>query len=79
MKFATFYVKGTTGKPTRACGSDSVLIIDGRFGLPRTLKRVRDWCKNYPKFIGFTLDSGESFTRSHETRGYEALRSSGGQ
>lgn len=33
--FAEFYHKGTTGKTIPACGTDTHLPIDGRFGLVR--------------------------------------------
>lgn len=55
-----------------ACGSDSVLLIDGRFSranaaaYARKIAAARGW-------KGFTLNAGDSFSQARETRGLETL------
>lgn len=86
MQFAVFY-KRSTGyiagsvppqfspdhvKPTPALGSDGVAIFDGRFGLPRCVSLARDIARKRG-YIGFTIEAGESFTRSRVIRKLELL------
>ncbi len=87
MRFATFY-KHSTGyvagsipprfdgekKPIPALGSDGVYIFDGRYSIDSCATIARDICRKR-SFIGFTLESGESFTRSHVVRKLELLES----
>lgn len=50
-------------RPIEAVGSDSVYLMDGRFGRPRMHQTAMDVCKARG-FIGYRLFAGESFTRS---------------
>lgn len=86
MQFATFY-KPSTGyiagtippqfssehvKPIPAMGSDGVAVFDGRWGRQRCIEAARDIARRRG-FIGFTLEAGESFTRSRVIRPLELL------
>lgn len=73
---STGYIAGTIPpqlrKPIPACGSGSVLPLDGRFS-KRTMARVAaDVCRTRG-FIGFTLTAGKSFMESREIRAYEGV------
>lgn len=77
---STGYIEGTippqfndaNRKPIPVCGSDSVLKMDGRFS-KRTMIQIATKIGTQRGFIGFTLNAGESFSRSREIRGYQAL------
>ena len=81
MIFAEFYHESTgwNGKdfsgPVKlipACGSDSVLILDGRFNARNQAAEARKVC-SVRKFKGFTLNQGETFNRSRKTRDLESV------
>lgn len=86
MKYAQFfqmstgYVSGTippefrtdAKKPIPACGSDSVFRLDGRFNLATQADAARAECKRRG-FVGFTLNAGERYTTSRETRKLELV------
>lgn len=72
MQFAEFYHPSTgwngkdfSGPVTLipACGSDSVLVIDGRFSRARANAEARRVCLARG-WNGYTLNAGETFTRS---------------
>ena len=77
---STGYVDGTippvflasARKPIPACGTDSVLKLDGRFSRATMARVAAEVCRQRG-FIGFTLNAGETFTRSREIRGYQAV------
>ena len=77
---STGYIAGTippqfsdaARKPIPVCGSDSVLKLDGRFST-RTMVRIASEVCRKRGFIGFTLNAGDSFTRSREIRAYQAV------
>ena len=86
MRFAQFW-KPSTGyvagsipprfeaeavRPIEACGSDGVLPIDGRLSLANAASLARDMCKRRG-FIGFTIEQGASFSRSHVVRQLELV------
>jgi hypothetical protein len=54
-----------------ACGSDSVLRLDGRYGLPRLHATARRYGQNLNASLGkgyrgYTLNAGESYSRARE-------------
>ena len=49
--------------PIEACGSDSVLILDGRHNRMNHNLHARSVCLARG-FLGFSLNRGETFTRS---------------
>jgi hypothetical protein len=69
MIYAQFWHRGTHGKLIPACGSDSVWIIDGRFGPHNRViearkalaHRVTKDCRNYE---AVTIHSGRTFSDS---------------
>ena len=77
---STGYVAGTippqfsdtARKPIPACGSDSVLKIDGRLNAYNRVRVASDVCLKRG-YLGFTLNAGESFTRSREIRKYQSV------
>jgi hypothetical protein len=86
MQFAQFY-HDSTGyvagsipprfspehvKPIPACGSDSVAVLDGRFGMARCVAEARRICKARG-FTGFTIERGARFTDSRIVRALELL------
>jgi hypothetical protein len=82
MRFADFYHASTgwngrdhSGPVTLipACGSDAVLVIDGRWGEARAVAYAREVCLKRG-WRGFTMNAGESFTRSRVTRRLEVVR-----
>lgn len=80
MIYAQFWHKGVSGKLTPACGSDSVLIIDGRLGVARQHKAARDRLKQdfyARKYTAYTLHAGRSFTDSRCLMSLPALPESG--
>jgi hypothetical protein len=79
MLFAQFYHKSTGWNPETldysgprklipACGSDSVCVIDGRFGPDRAAMVARDHAARlrniHPDYECFRLMRGESFSRA---------------
>ena len=85
MRFATFYTLSTgyvagsipprfdgEKKPIPATGSDSVFILDGRLSLNNCANVARDICRKR-SFIGFTIESGETFTCAHVIRKLELI------
>ena len=82
MRFAEFYHPSTgwngrdcSGPVTLipACGSDSVLPFDGRWSERRCIERARKVCAKRG-WNGFTMNAGESYTRSRQTRALEVVR-----
>lgn len=82
MRFAEFYHPSTgwngkdfSGPATLipACGSDSVLVIDGRWSESRAIAEARRICKLRGR-NGFTMNAGETFTRSRQTRPLEIVK-----
>ena len=59
-------------RPIEACGSDGVVYIDGRLGNERALLEARATCKARG-FIGFTMNTGRSFSDSRVTRAFEGV------
>lgn len=60
-------------KPIPACGSDAVQIIDGRYSIAHAAHIARQTCE-IRGYVGFTIERGESFTRSTVVRAYEGVR-----
>ena len=61
-------------KPIPACGSDSVLILDGRLSLHNMINEAQRVIKmRGNKHCGFTINKGESFSRSRAITGYIPL------
>lgn len=82
MTFAEFYHPSTGWNgadfsgPVRlipACGSDSVLPFDGRWGRERILREARRVCA-VRGWNGFTLNAGATYNRSSETRPLEVIK-----
>lgn len=88
MRFATFY-KNSTGyvegnysgsprfspdhvKPIPALGGDGVIVFDGRWSIDHCVDVARNICINR-KLVGFTIEQGESFTRSRIIRKLELV------
>ena len=77
---STGYIEGTippqfsdnARKPIPACGSDSVLKIDGRLNMRNRVLIATDVCRKRG-FLGFTLNAGASFSRSREIRKYQSV------
>jgi hypothetical protein len=69
---STGYVEGSlpprfeasNRKPTPACGSDGVLVLDGRRCITNLCKVARTHAENSGKFVAFQLHRGPSFSRS---------------
>lgn len=84
MRFAQFftmstgYVAGTippefgTPSPIEACGSNGVLIIDGRLSLHNATTIAAKVAKEHG-YIGFSIHQGESFSRSREVVGFKEI------
>jgi len=80
MIFAEFYHLSTGYpsytakdiKPIPACGSDSVLVIDGRLSRDNMHYAAIERCISRG-YIGYTLNSGESFTRGREFAKYRGV------
>ena len=85
MRFAQFWKMGTgyilgtippefgTPKPIEACGSDGVLIIDGRLSLCNAAALAAKVAKERG-YIGFSIYQGESFSRSREVVGFKEIK-----
>ena len=87
MKFIEFYhnstgyVPGTCPpqfdrdhvRPIPVCGSGSVYVLDGRFSMHRCVDIARDLTKKRG-FVGFTINKGETFTRSRVIRQFEGIQ-----
>ena len=64
MVFAEFYHLGIiTGEPIPACGDRAVIILDGRNRTTVHHAIAASECSKRG-YIGYTLNRGESFTRS---------------
>ena len=72
-QFSTGYPSYTEKdiKPIPACGMDSVFILDGRLSILNMIRKAREIALKR-KFIGFTINRGESFTRSRAITKYMA-------
>lgn len=66
MIYAQFWHRGTSGRLIPACGSDSVLLIDGRFGPARQVRVARERLAALAVrgYEAYTLHVGANFTRS---------------
>lgn len=67
MIYAQFWHKGTDNLLRPACGSDSVLLIDGRYGSWRQHETAQARLRQSfyaRKFDAYTLHVGGSFSRS---------------
>jgi hypothetical protein len=87
MRYAEFYHDSTgwngkdfSGPVTLipACGSDSVLTFDGRWNMARCCDAARARITALNKALGkgykgFTINAGESFTRSNTIRKLETV------
>ena len=85
MRFAQFWTMGTgyipgtipprfsTPKPIEACGSDAVLIIDGRLSLHNATTIAAKVAKERG-YIGFSIHQGESFSSSRELLGFKEVK-----
>lgn len=86
MKFAQFYkmslgyVQGSVPpifreenkRPIEACGSDGVLVMDGRFSLNTQRMVAKEVCRQRG-YIGFSLHEGGSFSVNRKVREYEEV------
>ena len=85
MRFAQFftistgYIPGTippqfgTPKPIEACGSSSVLIIDGRLSQNNVATLAARVAKER-RYIGYAIHQGENFSRSREVVGFKWVK-----
>lgn len=67
MIYAQFWHAGLSGKLIPACGSDSVLPMDGRLNMGSIHARARARLAEpffARKFAAFTIHRGESYSRS---------------
>ena len=67
MVYAQFYDYDLSGQLNETCGSDSVLILDGRVNRTNQLGIIFKYChqlKNIRTFKAFRIMKGDSFTRS---------------
>lgn len=55
--------------PIEVCGSDGVLILDGRLGTERMAEMARDVCQKR-KFCGYRIFRGERFSDATPISGY---------
>ena len=86
MRFAEFYhlstgyIEGTIPprfspdhvKPIPACGDRSVLILDARNRMEVSAFAAEKECKRRG-YVGFTINEGDSFTRSRLVRPYQGV------
>ena len=85
MRFAVFfhastgYVAGSfplrfdgPKLPIEACGSDSVLPFDGRYGMDRCCQEAREVCRKRG-FLGFAIEVGPRYSDARRIRPYEAV------
>lgn len=85
MRFAQFwtmstgYIHGTippqfgTPSPIEACGSDAVLIIDGRLSLHNATTIAAKVAKERG-YTGFSIRQGESFSNNRELMGFKEAK-----
>ena len=85
MRFAQFftmstgYIPGTippefgTPSPIEACGSNAVLIIDGRLSLHNATTTAAKVAKERG-YVGFSIHQGESFSSSRELAGFKEIK-----
>ncbi len=82
MRFAQFYRPSTgwngrdyTGPVTLipACGSDSILYIDGRFSDATAKRLARETCEKRG-FNAFTLHAGASLLSERQTCGLQIVK-----
>ena len=60
-------------KPIEACGSNAVLIIDGRLSLHNASALAAKVAKERG-YIGYTIHQGESFSHSREVVGFKEIK-----
>lgn len=79
MIYAQFYQMSVPGdwnnfvsKPIEACGDRAVLILDGRNSMP-THQMNAQLIGRQRGYVGYTLNKGDSFTRSKEIQAYRSL------
>lgn len=78
---STGYAAGTTPpqfspahvKPIPDCGSDSVLRLDGRYSIDTCARIARESCRKRRGCVGFTLNTGRSYSDSREIRAFEQV------
>ena len=82
MRFAQFwtmstgYIPGTippefgTPSPIEACGSNAVLVIDGRLSLHNAIVVAAKVAKERG-YTGFSIHKGESFSNNRELMGFK--------
>jgi hypothetical protein len=78
MIYAQFWTVGAvSGKPIEACGSDAIIVLDGRYALRNLSAIVKAKWKDSPwlqsKFIGFTIHQGKSFVQERKVLDYQPL------
>jgi hypothetical protein len=68
--YAKFYEPDLTGKLVPALGSDSVAVLDGRFGLERLTEAARSILRSLavvqPGYCGFVIYRGSRFGEGRE-------------
>lgn len=73
MLFAEFYQKSAISDDIiPACGDRSVIILDGRYNMVDNAAISRQECQKRG-YKGFTLNKGETFTRSSVIRQIERV------
>lgn len=84
MRFAQFftmstgYIPGTippefgTPSPIEACGSNAVLIIDGRLSL-HNARQIAAKAAKERGYVGYAIHQGESFNYSREVVGFKEI------
>lgn len=81
MIFAEYWHYGLDGKLRPACGSDSVVTIDGRFGIQRQHAYAREHYKRIkavqPHYAGYVLRSGASYSDSRPLHGLPGVLTNG--
>lgn len=67
MIYARAWHNGTDGKLRPACGSDSVMHIDGRFGTARQHSEARRLLDRRSHYVAYTIHKGASYSNSRCT------------
>ena len=74
MKFAQFYQRSAVNPANiiEACGDRSVIILDGR-ECGATHHGIAEFECRARGYVGYSLHSGDSFTRSHQVAPYREV------
>jgi hypothetical protein len=64
QKHAQYFHTGTTGLTIEMCGSDSVLHLDGRFGIERCHQKATDHAKMMNRNLGKGITGYQIFRGS---------------